>query len=425
MCGENFVALLNKWRLWILPITICLYALGVLIFVPLFVAKSVRDGFNKRDQEILIGGVFVMLALPISIWEIIQHVIHFTQPKLQKHIIRILWMVPIYAINAWLGLVYPKQSVYLDSARECYEAYVIYNFMIYLLNYLNMEMDLEASLELKPQVYHIFPLCCLPPWAMGREFVHMCKHGILQYTVVRPLTTFISFICKMSNVYGDGEFRGDVAFPYLIAVNNLSQFIAMYCLVLFYKANVAELRPMKPLPKFLCIKAVVFFSFFQGVLIDLLVYFGIFISNIPDQNDGVSISTRLQDLLICIEMCMAAIAHHYSFSSAPYVQSGENQSCCRSFLAMWDVSDMHRDIQEHIGIVRSSISRRIRGRSMYQMARGDDEFSSLVPRPSTSAPVDLYQSDITNDPLQSYGSVNKMSSPVSETKNSDDNLIGL
>lgn len=88
MCGENFVALLNKWRLWILPITICLYALGVLIFVPLFVAKSVRDGFNKRDQEILIGGVFVMLALPISIWEIIQHVIHFTQPKLQKHIIR-------------------------------------------------------------------------------------------------------------------------------------------------------------------------------------------------------------------------------------------------------------------------------------------------------------------------------------------------
>lgn len=51
-------------------------------------------------------------------------------------------------------------------------------------------------------------------------------------------------------------------------------------------------------------------------------------------------------------MCMAAIAHHYSFSSAPYVQSGENQSCCRSFLAMWDVSDMHRDIQEHIGIVR-------------------------------------------------------------------------
>lgn len=434
MCGDGFLSFLKKWRLWILPFTILLYAFGVLIFVPIFLTKSVQDGFNRRDQEIFVGGIFVMFALPISFWEIIQHVIHFTEPKLQKHIIRILWMVPIYAINAWLGLVYPEQAVYVDSARECYEAYVIYNFMIYLLNYLNMEMDLEASLELKPQVYHIFPLCCMPPWAMGREFVHMCKHGILQYTVVRPLTTFISFICKLSGVYGEGTFQGNVAFPYLIAVNNLSQFIAMYCLVLFYKANIAELRPMKPLPKFLCIKAVVFFSFFQGVLIDLLVYFHIFSNqhtDNPAEDGGLSISTRLQDLLICIEMCMAAIAHHYSFSYEPYVQPGmENQSCCRSFLMMWDVSDMHRDIQEHIGIVRSSISRRIRGRSMYQMTRGDDEWSSLVTRPSTSAPGNtgpLYQSD-NSDPLHTYGAVNKVNSPVSDNntnKNSDENLIGL
>lgn len=53
-------------------------------------------------------------------------------------------------------------------------------------------IDLEASLELKPQVKHIFPLCCLPDWEMGRDFVHICKHGILQYTVIRPLTTAIA-----------------------------------------------------------------------------------------------------------------------------------------------------------------------------------------------------------------------------------------
>lgn len=72
---------------------------------------------------------------------------------------------------------------------------------------------------------------------------------------------FCFSICKVYDVYGDGEFRGDVAYPYLIAVNNMSQFVAMYCLVMFYKANNAELRPMNPFPKFLCIKAVVFFSF--------------------------------------------------------------------------------------------------------------------------------------------------------------------
>lgn len=80
----------------------------------------------------------------------------------------------------------------MDSIRECYEAYVIYNFMKYLLNYLNLEMDLERTLEYKPPVRHFFPLCCMAPWPTGRDFVHNCKHGILQYTVVRPITTFVA-----------------------------------------------------------------------------------------------------------------------------------------------------------------------------------------------------------------------------------------
>jgi len=74
------------------------------------------------------------------------------------------------------------------------------------------------------------------------------------------LLYFLS-ICELNGVYGEGEFREDVAFPYMITLNNLSQFVAMYCLVLFYHANAEALQPMKPIRKFLCIKAVVFFSF--------------------------------------------------------------------------------------------------------------------------------------------------------------------
>lgn len=37
--------------------------------------------------------------------------------------------------------------------------------------------------------------------------------------------------------------------------------VAMYSLIMFYKTFRHELQPMKPLPKFLCIKGVVFFSF--------------------------------------------------------------------------------------------------------------------------------------------------------------------
>ncbi|KAJ1526070.1 hypothetical protein ONE63_009236 [Megalurothrips usitatus] len=360
----------RKWRYWIRPAVMTVYAIVIVFLLPVLVTKAVKNGFQKSDQGVLIGGVFVLMALPIAFWQITQHMVHYTKPRLQKHIIRILWMVPLYALNAWLGMIIPAQSIYFDSFRECYEAYVIYNFMIFLFNYLNEEeVNFVANLELKPQVKHLFPLCCLPSWEMGRELVHNCKHGILQYAVVRPLTTAISFICELSGVYKEGEFRGDSAFPYMIAINNFSQFIAMYCLVLFYKANKEELSPMKPIGKFLCIKAVVFFSFFQGVIISILVYAGVIsnLFNTDDQADVKDISSRLQDFLICIEMFLAAVAHHYSFSYKPYINdAAEHKSCCDAFLAMWDLSDVHSDVKEHIGVVGSTLSRHIRGRGMYK-----------------------------------------------------------
>lgn len=48
---------------------------------------------------------------------------------------------------------------------------------------------------------------------------------------------FFCRICELNGVYGEGSFSGDVAFPYIVAINNVSQFVAMYCLVLFYQAN--------------------------------------------------------------------------------------------------------------------------------------------------------------------------------------------
>lgn len=94
------------WRLWLRPTIILLYALFVIIVLPLLIINTVKDGFTKKKQLILIGGMLVFTTLPICIWHIMQHIYHFTKPILQKPIIRILWMVPIYALNAVSGLLY-------------------------------------------------------------------------------------------------------------------------------------------------------------------------------------------------------------------------------------------------------------------------------------------------------------------------------
>jgi len=47
-----------------------------------------------------IAGMFVIITIPVSLWTLLHHLIYFTQPELQKPIMRILWMVPVYALDS-------------------------------------------------------------------------------------------------------------------------------------------------------------------------------------------------------------------------------------------------------------------------------------------------------------------------------------
>ena len=55
-------------------------------------------------QAWLIAGLFVLLAVPVTVYEVAMHLENFSRPRLQIYVIRILWMVPIYAVDAWLAL---------------------------------------------------------------------------------------------------------------------------------------------------------------------------------------------------------------------------------------------------------------------------------------------------------------------------------
>ncbi|KAM9329138.1 transmembrane protein 184C [Gastrophryne carolinensis] len=340
----------RNWRRWIRPLVVMLYIIGLVVAIPICVWELQKMEVSVPTKAWFVAGIFVLMTIPISLWGILQHLVHYTQPELQKPIIRILWMVPIYSVDSWVALKYPDIAIYVDTCRECYEAYVIYNFMIFLLNYLtNRCPNLALVLEAKDQHRHLPPLCCCPPWAMGEVLLFRCKLGVLQYTVVRPVTTIIALICQLSGVYGEGEFSLKNAWTYLVIINNASQLFAMYCLVLFYKVLKEELNPIQPVGKFLCVKMVVFVSFWQAVLIALMVKVGIISDkNTWDWKSVRDVATGLQDFVICVEMFLAAIAHHFSFSYKPYVQEAEEGSCFDSFLAMWDISDIRADISEQV-----------------------------------------------------------------------------
>lgn len=151
----------------------------------------------------------------------------------------------------------------------------------------------------------------LQPRVLGKDLLSIEKFGLVQYMILKTLSAFLALVLELFGVYGDGEFKWYYGYPYMAVVMNFSQMWALYCLVQFYNVTHEKLQPIKPLAKFISFKAIVFATWWQGMGIALLCSLRV----LPNQG---KFQTGLQDFLICIEMAIAAIAHVYVFSAAPY-----------------------------------------------------------------------------------------------------------
>mmetsp|Transcript_3768 Transcript_3768/g.504 ORF Transcript_3768/g.504 Transcript_3768/m.504 type:complete len:86 (-) Transcript_3768:174-431(-) len=84
---------------------------------------------------------------------------------------------------------------------------------------------------------------------------------MLQFVICRPVTSVIALIAYHFQMYSEHNYGLDNFYIYLFVINNISYTLALYGLTLFYISTSELLLPFNPLPKFLCIKGVVFFSF--------------------------------------------------------------------------------------------------------------------------------------------------------------------
>ena len=75
------------------------------------------------------------------------------------------------------AVVVQSAQIYLDTIRECYEAFVIYSFFMYLLAYLEDEYgDISVYLSTKEEVPHMWGVqWVLKPWRMGDDFMWQSK----------------------------------------------------------------------------------------------------------------------------------------------------------------------------------------------------------------------------------------------------------
>uniref|UniRef100_A0A8C7PWK5 Transmembrane protein 184a n=1 Tax=Oncorhynchus mykiss TaxID=8022 RepID=A0A8C7PWK5_ONCMY len=284
-----------------------------------------HDIFLNTTAAQALSGIFVWSALLLTCHQIYTHLRSYTVPNEQRYIIRILFIVPIYAFDSWLSLLFISNDqyyVYFDSVRDCYEAFVIYNFLSLSFEYLGGESAIMSEIRGKSiESSCMYGTCCLGGISYSIGFLRFCKQATLQFCVVKPIMAVITILLQAFGKYHDGDFNVNGGYLYITIIYNISVSLALYALFLFFFATSDLLRPYEPVLKFLTIKSVIFLSFWQGMLLAILERCGV-IPNalfIDGQEVGAgTVAAGWQNFITCIEMFFAAIALRYAFTCTVY-----------------------------------------------------------------------------------------------------------
>lgn len=163
------------------------------------------------------------------------HALHYTKPYEQRQyvllslpnpaaivdpssIIRILFMVPVYAVASFLSFWFYWHAVYFETISSCYEAFAIASFFSLLCHYLAPDLHEQKAyfrgITPKPWVWPLgwFKKCCggeRGPWRTPRSgltWFNIIWTGVYQYcflrvtlTIVAVVTQYFGKYCESSN----------------------------------------------------------------------------------------------------------------------------------------------------------------------------------------------------------------------------------
>ena len=212
-----------------------------------------------------------------------------------------------------------QAALYLDPLRDIYEAFTIYTFFQLLINFLGGERSLIIMMYGRQPVNHPWPLSqCLAKVDISDPHTFLTiKRGILQYAWLKPILSVATIIMKLTDTYQEGYLGPTSGYLWTGILYNVSVTLSLYSLAMFWVCMSQDLQPFRPVPKFLCIKLIIFASYWQGFFLSILQFLGA----IPNDVQGYTpdnLAAAIQDFAICVEMPLFAVAHWYAFSWHDY-----------------------------------------------------------------------------------------------------------
>ncbi|CAN9317121.1 unnamed protein product [Alternaria alternata] len=242
--------------------------------------KPLFGNMTAHELLITIATASSIIAISLSLYLVYRHLTNYTQPKLQKLIIRIVLMVPIYTICCTLSIPFYESSVYLGAIYEFYESLVIASFFLLLCRYLHTDLH---------SVRQLFSIVEPQPWVL-------------------PVRMFRKYVLRRKTINTP---NGSKYFSIQV-IEIISLITAMICLLQFYKQTKLELAVDRPLLKFVAIKLVVFLFYVQSFIFSHLTKKGGAMSP-TDKISYPSLAVGIPKTVLCFEMALVSMLHLYAY----------------------------------------------------------------------------------------------------------------
>ena len=305
--------------------------------------------FKAHDVGWLVCGIMALIATISSAWLIWKHLTYYTCPTQQRHIVRLLIMVPIYAIVSFMSYLFYEEALYYQTIRDCYEAVLVTSFFYLILAYTGdtraEQHAVFRNIDLSGRFW-VWPLGSWKYRPEGLHFLWLMKICVLQYAIIRPLCTFVAVGTQYFGYYCLHSWMPWFTHVWCAFFISVSVTVAMYCLIQLYMPVKKLVDPYKPILKFLSIKTIVFLTFWQDTLLSFLVSFGAIKET--EYFTAEQIQAGINALLQCFWMLLFGFIHIKAFSYLPYRPEDRSRTTLRgkALLDSLDFRDWFYEMKE-------------------------------------------------------------------------------
>ncbi|KAI8970724.1 organic solute transporter Ostalpha-domain-containing protein [Trametes punicea] len=247
--------------------------------------------------------------------------------------LRILYMPAVYAVISFFSYRFFRS--YTSTDFNIPQSVTLSAFLLLLIEFVAATANahqVDYAMMRKDKRSLPIPFCCWRYRPTKAYFMYALKWSVLQYVIIRPLLSIVGIVCEYYGVLCEsGPWSFKTAHAYITVIDGVSITVALYGLLVFYGLTKEELAGRKPLCKFLSIKLIVMFTFYQGLVFDALE--GRVIKATQYWTE-TNIADGLNALAICIEMVIFSAFMIYAYSWREYVIPGRPRTSI--WRPIWD-----------------------------------------------------------------------------------------